>query len=135
MEKNILKIDLDLDKRKDCINLIFERLSYLHDLEVFPYTHINKIVLGKKKSYNCKIYLNKDISEKLIIILQLILGSDWKKEVNTLLNHFVLKMNYSNRMFDIKRYPNGKLKTSKHYDITEIINKKIYSDKRKKNKN
>jgi len=134
MDDNILKVDLDLNLKSECIKQLVERLSYMHDLGAFPIKHIKKINLGKKTSYHCKIYLKTDLKPELIIMLQLILGSDYRKEVNTILNHFVLDMKYSNRCFDIKKYKDGSIKESKIYDVTEEVIKKVSSKKRRKYK-
>jgi hypothetical protein len=105
MELDVLKIDLDFHLKKSTINLLKERLSYLHDLSIFDSSIIKKIELIHKTKYSCKIYLKENVfDEKNIILLQLLLGSDWMKEANTFLNHFKYKMKYSNRLFDAKNY-------------------------------
>lgn len=122
MDLNILKIDLDLKFITNAKRVLKERLSYLNDMGVLDYKIIKSIVLGKKTSYNAKIILKEDVKdEKNIIILQLMLGSDYMKEVNTFLNHFIFNMRYSNRMFDVKRYQKGVIKESKKTDVTKEI--------------
>jgi len=132
MEKNILKIDCDCDTLEEVIDLIVERCSYLHDTKFFPFHNFNKIIAGKKTKYNVKIYLNHNLKEEFIIMLQLIFNSDWRKEINTIVNHYLLKMDYSNRMFDIKRYKVGNIKYSKKYNITSIVEEKVRNPLRKK---
>lgn len=132
MEKNILKIDCDCESLEETIDLIVERCSYLHDTGFLPFKHFNKIIAGKKTKFNVKIYLNCDLREEFIIMLQLIFNSDWRKEINTIVNHYVLKMDYSNRMFDIKRYKSGNLKYSKKYNITSIVEEKVRNPLREK---
>lgn len=121
METNLLKIDLDIPMRKDCIKLLQERLAYLNDLGALPIEHIKSITLVKKTRIGCKIYLHVHLKAEMIIMLQLILGSDYKKEVNTILNHFVLGMEYSNRLFDIKQYKCGKIMGASKYDATKLV--------------
>lgn len=135
MDKTILKIDLDFHKRSDCIELLRDRLSYMHDLKFFLITKIKKIVLVKKTNYSAKIYLNKPISETLIIFLQLLLNSDYRKEVNTIINHFILKMKYSNRMFDVKRYKDGTIKEAFYFDVTKQVKSYVLKKDRIKHKN
>ena len=106
----------------------------MHDLKFFYIDNIEKIELIKKTTYGCKITLKKPFKHpKDIIIFQLYLGSDYRKEVNTLLNHFKLGMEYSNRLFTVKRYKGGKLRYANIIDITEIVVNKVMSNKRKIN--
>jgi hypothetical protein len=137
MEKNILKIDLDMKNKKNVIKHLKERLSYVEDIGFFNVSEkIEKIILIKKSSYGCKIFLNENLKEEYsIVIFQLILGSDYMKEINTLYNHYVLEMQYSNRLFDCKRYKNGKIKIAKEINITTEILQYINSKKRKKSHN
>jgi hypothetical protein len=136
MELNILKIDLDKKSFFLTIKILKQRLSYLHDLKIFSCNLIEEIVLIKKTKYSAKIYLKENLAdEKNIIILQLLLGSDYMKEANTLLNHFVYKMSYSNRMFDVKRYKNGDVICGVKYNVTNKIKQYILDKNRKKNYN
>lgn len=132
MDRNILKVDTDTYYLFSTINIISERLIYLNDSGVFPFRYIKKIIASKKKRWNVKIYLSKNITVELIILLQLILASDYKKEINTMINHYALKMEYSNRMFTIKKYKNNDVLISREIDITNKIIEKIKNEKRKR---
>lgn len=138
MENNILKVDLDKNTKKELIDELSYRLKYLNSFNLFKIEHIDKIEAGYKQTWNVKLYLNKNYSETAIIMLQLLLGSDWRKETHTIINHFVLNMEYSNRMFDIKTYKQyerdeaGNITGHKFYqryvtktDITQKILQKI----------
>lgn len=136
MELNILKIDLDEIFYLNVIKTLKQRLSYLSDLGIFNPDIIEKVIIIKKSKHSVKIYLSKNLyNEKSVIITQLLLGSDYMKEANTLLNHFVYKMSYSNRMFDVKRYKTGEIISCKQYDVTKEILDYIYDKQRKKNYN
>lgn len=136
MELDLLRIDLDIPRKEDAIKHLKERLSYWHDIGFYPITMIESIVLLKKSSYGAYIKLIKPLSdEKSVVLFQSLLGSDYMKETNTLINHFMLEMEYSNRLFSVKRYKNGKIKTGKKIDITNDIIKYIYSKKRIKKNN
>jgi len=78
---------------------------------------------------------NKECEELFVVTLQLMLGSDYKKEINTLINHFKLEMEYSNRLFTTKRYANGKLKTAIIIDITKEVKDFVLDNDRTKNYN
>jgi len=137
MELNILKIDLDASTRFNAIDIITERLSYIHDLDFFKFENFEKIELLFKTSYAIRIFLKKPLCcEKDIILFQLLLGSDFMKETNTCINHFKLKMEYSNRMFLVKRYRRDKkgndiMRKAKIENIFEIVKDYINNDKRK----
>jgi len=136
MELNILKVDIDFRFKRNTIKLLIERLSYIHDLGLYDCNQIKKIELIFKTKYGCKIYLKKDLyDEKNIILFQLLLNSDYMKEVNTILNHFKFNMDYSNRMFDCKRYKYGEIKIGKIYDVTDEVLNKVLKKNRKKFKN
>jgi len=135
MELNILKIDLDIEEFEEAIQLIRNRLCYMHDLGFFKADSVGKIEFLYKSSYGCKITLKNEWSAEWIVILQLLLGSDYMKETNTLMNHFMLKMEYSNRLFECKRYPSGEIKTAKSFDKTNEILKFVKNKTRKKNYN
>lgn len=124
MKKNILKIDLDLKNRTQAVNQLVERISYFKSVFEVDYSFWKKIELVKKSRYGAKITLSKEINHKHLIILQLVFGSDWRKEINTFYNSEVLKMDYSNRLFTTKPYGN-KLKTAEIEDITEEILKNL----------
>lgn len=132
-ELKIIKIDMDVKTKKELINNLIERLSYLYDLEFIYIDTIEKIEIVKKTKYSCKIYLNESFNEmKDLVLFQLIMGSDWRKEVNTLYNCYVLNMNYANRMFDVKKYKYRKYKSAIKEDITNEIMNKLKDENRKK---
>lgn len=136
MELDILRIDLDIPRKDNAIKHLIERISYMHDIGFYPIDMIESIVLLKKSSYGCYVKLKVPLKEENnVVLFQLILGSDWRKEINTLINHHVLNMEYSNRLFIVKRYKGGKLKLGKKIDITDLIKEKILNQKRKKNYN
>ncbi|MFW6282490.1 MAG: hypothetical protein ACOC1P_00350 [Minisyncoccales bacterium] len=136
MELNILKIDLDEKCYRKAFNQIRHRLCYMNDLSFFDIEIIEKIELQRKTSFGCKIYLKENLpSEKDVIMFQLLFGSDYMKEVNTILNHFKFKMEYSNRLFDCKRYKGGKIKSAKKFNVTEEIIDFVKDEKRKKSYN
>lgn len=136
MDLNILKPDCDLRFKFQIINLLKERLAYIHDMGILKSNHIKKIELMYKTKYSAKIYLKDNLKdEKNIIIMQLLLGSDYMKETNTIVNHFMLNMQYSNRMFNIKRYPNKKIRVARLYDVTNLVLNHVSNKNRKKNYN
>jgi len=138
LELDILKIDLDMKRKRDAINHLKKRFAYFHDIGFYNMNDkgvgsIGSILLVKKTTYGCKIHFgNKFKSPEWIVLFQLLLGSDWMKECNTLINHFKFRMEYSNRLFDVKRYKNGKIKSAKHIDITNDIMSYVLSSKRKR---
>lgn len=133
MDTDILKIDLDCKFKWQAINLLGERLGYMNDLNFFHFHNINTVTLIKKSTYGAKIKLKKKLTPEQIVIFQLILGSDYRKEVNTLLNHHKFGMEYSNRLFTCKRYKGNKIKVAKIIDITTILENKVYAENRKHN--
>jgi len=136
MELNILKIDLDEEHYNRAIKTLKQRLSYLCDLGMFNCDLIESIFIIKKSKHSVKIYLTENLfDEKNVIILQLLLGSDYMKEVNTFMNHFKFKMSYSNRMFDVKRYKDQSIISCTRYDVTKEIKNYILDKDRKKNYN
>ena len=129
MRKNVLKIDLDLYSREEAVNTIVERIRYFRDIMGVPVGYWYKIELLRKTRYSCKIHIIKPVKdERSIIMLQLIFGSDWRKELNTFYNAEVLKMEYSNRLFTIKNYNDGFLE-AKIEDITLEVRGMIKSPK------
>lgn len=136
LELNILRIDNDLKTKKEILELLKERISYIQDMGVFHVKSISKIELIYKTKYSAKIYLNCNLKdEKNIIILQLLLSSDWRKETNTILNHFKLNQEYSNRMFDVKRYPRGIIRHANITNVTKEVLDYVNSKERKKFRN
>lgn len=130
MEYNILKIDLDLHSKKKAVTHLRERLAYMHDLGFFSIAHIDTIQLIKKSSYGAKITLKCDLSATCIILFQSILGSDWRKEINTFINYYHFNMQYSNRLFTCKRYKDGSFKIAKLIDVTEEIKNFVSGDRK-----
>lgn len=136
MNRDVLKVDLDLKDIRQVKKQLGIRLGYLHDIHLFNFNHISLIEAGKKKTWNAKIYLKNNIKEEQVLFLQLILGSDWRKEANTILNHYHLGMKYSNRMFDIKIYYNlQNIMKARKVDITEDVKKRVFDKNRKPYKN
>jgi len=132
-ELNILRLDLDEKNKSFAINHLFNRLSYFNDIGFLKITRVEKIVLVKKKTYGAKIYLKFNLkNQNNIIMIESILGSDWKKQTNSLINHHKLGMLYADRLFDIKRYPDGSYKFSDLIDITDIILEMINDKQRKR---
>lgn len=135
MENNILRIDLDIKTKKQAIKHLNQRLSYFHDIKFLYVNKIKKIELIKKSTYGCRIFLNCKFKPVWIILLQSLLGSDYMKEVNTCINHFRDGMQYSNRLFIVKRYTDNTLKTAQIIDVTKQIKDYILSNNRKVNYN
>ena len=135
MDPQVLKIDLDCRTKSKAIAILKERLAYCHDLNFFHAKQIVRVELIKKSSYGARIRLNTGWKPEWIVILQLILGSDWQKEVNTLINHFKLEMEYSNRLFTVKRYKEGVILGAEVTDVTEMIFRHVYNNHRHLNKN
>lgn len=122
-EQTIIKVDLDLDTIQECVELLTERLKFLNDIQMLYKSYIDKIVLIKKSKYSVKIYINKKlINELYLITIQSILGDDWKRTAITLRDYNLNIKNY-NRLFDIKRYPNGEYIECMKFDVTyEVLN-------------
>ncbi len=135
MNKKVLKIDLDMKNLNEAVELIRNRLCYMNDINFLNSNAIDKIVFLHKTTYGCKIFLNIEFEPLWIVSLQLLLGSDYQKETNTLINHFKLKMDYSNRLFTVKRYSDGKIKIANEFDMTKKILKFVNDKNRKKNYN
>jgi len=129
---NILKIDLDLETLNDVFVILNERLSYMNDIGFLYFNKIKKIETIYKTRYSVKIYLKFNLKNlNNVVLFEALLGNGYRKGINTLINHHKLNMNYSNRMFDIKRYPDGTYIQAKKKDITKEI--KLYiNDKSRK---
>ena len=121
MENNILKIDYDLERQSEMVWELAERIEYLDRLDILSKKDIRSIESVCKSKYSARILLNKELRPEYIVTLQLLLGSDWRKEAHTITDHFIRQVDYSNRMFDIKRYPGGEYKTAQLQDITQIV--------------
>jgi len=133
VELNILKLDLDIQTKDLAIDHLFKLFSYATDIGFLKINKIKKIELVKKTTYGARIYLKFDLKNlNNVVMLQSIFGSDPLKEMNVLINHHKLNMIFSNRIFDIKRYPDGSYKFSKLIDITNIIFKKVKDEQRKR---
>lgn len=127
-ETHILKVDLDIRFMDVAIKILTERLKFLSDVNILPFKHVTKIELFKKSNYSAKIYLNKDLQPMSLILLQSILGDDWKRTAITFRDYKMNLRNY-NRLFDVKRYVGGEYKTSKIFDVFDIIKKEIVKNK------
>jgi hypothetical protein len=120
----IYKIDLDLENYNDVVDLLSERLYFCDKIGILPKKSISKVELILKCKYSAKIHFNKvPKSEYNIIIIQAILGDDWKR-LGITYRDFELGIKEYNRLFDIKRYPNGSYKYSKRFDITKQVFRK-----------
>lgn len=130
MTNNILKIDIDCKFKFQAISILIERLSYMQDLKFFDSRNILKIELIKKTNYGCRIYLDKGIQDVCFLVLvQTLLGSDYRKEINTYWN-YMQGYQYYNRMFLIKRYKSNKIILGKVYDVTDIILNQVLDENR-----
>lgn len=127
---NILRIDLDMETKKQCIEHIWVRLAYLNDISAFFYKNIRSITLIQKKRFGCKIILKKPILINFSIHLESILGDDWRRNINVLVNYHKYNMKYYDRIFDIKFYKDEAYITGIEHDITKIISKKVNNPKR-----
>lgn len=135
-EFDTLKIDLDAKSVRSAINRVKDRLSYMHDLAFLNVKNIKEIRIITKTNSSVKIFFKKKcFNANSVVMMQLLFGSDYRKEINTLINYHYLKMQYFNRMFDVKRYKDGTIKTATYYDATEEIIKYVLSKKRKQNRN
>ena len=121
MELNILRIDLDEPNRKEAIEQLAERIKYFKDFGFADLKYWHKIELVKKRTYGARITLIEPVRDsRSIITLQLVFGSDWRKEINTFFNDVVLEMDYSNRLFNGKAYKKGFMVVDPE-DVTEEV--------------
>lgn len=127
---DVLKIDLDAKSKKSAIETLWVRLAYFNDVDFLHFDIVDKIILFKKTTYGCKIYLKQPLPVMFSIHLELLLGDDWRRNVNVLLNYKKYKMIYYDRLFDIKVYPDGSTKIAKKEDITSIIKDKVHNPNR-----
>jgi len=133
---NIVKVDLDFNSRKKVMDHLKERLSYFHDLGFLNFNKIASITIIRKKRYSVKIILKFNVKTyNSIVLLECLLGSDYRKGVNEMINHHLLNMEYSNRLFTIKRYKGEGFIVAKTEDITLEIMDYIYLGHREKWKN
>ena len=134
MDLDILRLDLDIPSQTYAIAHLQERLSYCNDVGFINIENIDRIILIKKKTYGCKIFLKIPLSSyNNVVLLESILGCGWRKCVNSLINYFLLDMKeYPNRLFDVKRYKGGKVRKAISIDVTEKISSYVLNAKRKK---
>lgn len=131
METNTLKVDSDIQDKVLAIEDIKYRLKFMHEMKILNYEDITKIELIQKSKCSFKVYLNSefDLAPLFIVTLQLILGSDYRKEICTLFNHYHMNMDYSNRLFTTKKYKNGNFIHAKIEDVTKLIKNYIGNGK------
>lgn len=134
-DRILLRVDLDIKTKQKSVQILSERLAYMNDLNFLKSKNIKKIELIKKTRYGAKITLKREINFNLLIILQLMLGSDYRKEINTMINFYKLKMKYFNRLFTIKMYKDGKVKGAEIIDVTNEVLDYVNNPKRLMNKN
>lgn len=134
---NILRIDLDSPDISSAKSHLMERLSYAHDIDFIHVTNIKKIELIEKTKVGAKIILNFSMSNyDNLVMLESILGDDYRKTMNALINYHKLNMNhYPDRLFDVKRYSGGKIISANKFDFTDEIKNYILNTQRKKWKN
>lgn len=134
VDLNLLRIDLDKLSKKSAINFLRERLGYSHDINFLKVSKIKKIELIKKTKYGVKIYLNFNLKHyNNVILLESVLGDDYRKSMNAMINYHILKMKeYPNRLFSIKRYKDGTYKNAEVEDITDEIKNYVLNERRKK---
>ena len=132
MELNELKVDLDIRAEETAKKEMKKRLAFLHDLGLLKQKYVDQVYILKKTKWSAKVILNIDLAKDKIILLQLLLGSDYRKEGHTIVNIEHFGMEYSNRMFDIKRYPSGKYVFGKKKNITLQVRRFINSSDRKR---
>jgi len=136
MEKkgNIIRLDLDLETQHECLCLLKSRLAYLHDVGYLNADTLLEIELVRKSTYGALITLKKDISVDMIFNIQLMLGSDYKKEACAQINYYKYGMKYYDRLFSIKRYPDNTYKVARYIDVTKEVTSFILDHVRKKNR-
>ena len=121
MKTTVFKIDLDLKEAHDAINLLRERIKFLCDIQVLNKKYIKKIELIRKVKHSCKIYYeNQPKQDWTIILLQSILGDDYKRTAITF-RDYSLGIKHYNRLFDSKRYPDGGVVYGATSDITRLV--------------
>lgn len=126
-DNKILKVDYDFTtNEKKAIEFLTQRLEILHKKYIIRISSINHIILIHKKHYSFKIYLNKEFDKKNIVILQLLLNSDYKKEIETIRNIVHKRANW-NILFDFKVYADGNIIVAQKKDITKKVLDQIKS--------
>lgn len=138
LQKQILfKIDLDMPNKKLVLKHLKDRLLFLLKAKILNYSEIENIMLLKKKSYSVKLLIvskfeytsRYDVCH--ILCIQTMLGDDWKKTAISFREGVIEKKPYYNKMFDMKRYEDGRIRHAKYTDITSEI--KSYLEKHTKN--
>ena len=125
MKSCVLKIDMDQEDLLKTFEILVERLKFLHTRKILNINYIYKIELVRKSKFSAKIFLKKDIDNDHIIIFQLILSSDWRKEAFSFSHLHISGNPYWNRLYDCKRYPDKSYKYASKYDVTNIIEKLV----------
>lgn len=119
-EKCFLKVDLDLKRKSEVMKTLKERIKFLSEMGFLNLNNILAVKLIKKKNYSVKFQFKKPFKAvRTQVMLQLMLGSDYRKEAFTLFN-FMHGINNYNRLFDIKNYW-GEFKVAKETDITDFV--------------
>jgi hypothetical protein len=126
----LLKIDLDFATMDEVQDWLSERFAYLHDIGFFDWSNVRKVEAIHKTNWAVRVMTSKPLDVDFIVILQLLLGSDYRKEANSLMNYYKMGMRYWNRMFDIKRYPDGSVMQGTSEDITETIGNHVLNQDR-----
>jgi len=117
----LLKVDLDFETMEEVMTWLRKRFAYLHDIGFFDWSNVRKVEGVHKTNWAVRVMTSKPLDVDFIVIMQLLLGSDYRKEANSLMNYYKLGMRYWNRMFDIKRYPDGSVMEGESRDITQEI--------------
>lgn len=126
----LLKVDLDFATMEEVTIWLRERFAYLHDIGFFDWSNVQKVEGVHKTNWAVRVTTSKPLDVDFIVIMQLLLGSDYRKEANSLMNYYKLGMRYWNRMFDIKRYPDGSVMQGESRDITQEIGDHILNKDR-----
>ena len=125
MDNCEIKIDFDMDYQSELIEKLIERLNFISKLKIIDLKYIEKIILIKKSKFSARVILSKNIKNtKNLILIQSILGDDWRRTAITFRDYELGIRNF-NRMFDCKRYADGTYKTAINTDITEIVKSKL----------
>jgi len=126
---DVIKIDLDLETKQECLELLTERLKALDKWELLPLGMIERIELIKKNTFGAFIFLTKKTTPEFLIIFQSILGDDWKHTAITLHN-LKSRQEFWNKLFNYsKRNVSGEYVTATIYDVTSEIIETINPDK------
>jgi hypothetical protein len=111
--KTIIKIDLDKYFLYFSKKELRKRLNFLYSLKIINLKDILYIEWIKKSKWSCRIHYNNTLKNELdLIIIQSVLGDDWKRTAITF-RDFKLNIENYNRIFDYKQYSNNKIKKGK----------------------